>query len=166
MAVYKQQLFTESVSACTATPSVELGTRRIVNGNEYVYCYNAETVADQNLFVRANGANDTGYSFTVTTVSGTNLSGPIIGVVSNQTIAAATYGWVQTKGKAKYMAGGAVTMSVGGAIECARLIVGADGAADFATGGTGSTGTTIGYLTTAVSDVTGTSVNCYVSTGF
>lgn len=163
MAVYRQQLWQEGVTAVTATPSVSLGTRRVVDGNEYVYCYNGETVADKARFVRPNGANDTGYTFTVTTTSGTT---PIIGVISEQTCAAASYCWVQTKGKAKFIAGGVVTGSVGGGVECARLIVGADGAADTATGGTGTTGLTIGYLTTAISDNTGGSASCYVMTGY
>lgn len=164
MAYYKQQLWTESVSAVTATPSVELGTRRIVNGSEYVYAYNgAATVADQRLIVRGLTAG-VGYTFSVTTTSG--MGSPVIGIVENATCAAASYCWLLTKGYTKAMISGVSTLAVGGALAPTRIVPCADGVVNIATGGTGTTGPTIGFLTSAISDVTGTSVSVYISTGF
>ena len=37
----RNPIATESVSAVTATPSVEVGTRRYYKGKDYIYCYNA-----------------------------------------------------------------------------------------------------------------------------
>jgi len=162
MAVYKQGLFTESVSSVTATPSVELGTRRVVNGQEYVYCYNGATAADKRLMVKPLTAG-VDYTFSVTTVAGTI---PCIGTVANATIAAASYGWILTKGYTKGVGGGTVTWAVGGALAPVRLIQGADGVVEIATGGTGSTGATVGFVTSAVSDITAASFGIYVSTGF
>lgn len=165
MADYNNEmLFTESVSATTATPSVELGTRRVVDGNEYVYCYNGATVADKALIVKPGASCDTGYTFTVTTVVNTMV--PCIGMIANATCAAATYCWVMTKGKCKGMVGGGYTYSAGGAVVSARIQASTDGTIDIATGGTGTTGATVGYLTTAISDVTATSVGVYIRTGY
>ena len=53
----------ESVSAVTATPSVDLGTRRVYNGEEYVYCYNATgSQATAGALMIASGGS--GYSLT------------------------------------------------------------------------------------------------------
>jgi len=163
MAYLNQNLWTEGVSAVTATPSVELGTRRVVDGKEYVYMYNGATVADQRTMVRPLTAG-VAYTFSVTTVAGTLT--PCCGTVANQTIAAESYGWILTKGYTKGIAGGTVTWAVGGALAPVRLICAADGAVEIATGGTGSTGATVGFVTSAVSDVTGASFGVYISTGF
>ena len=164
MGVNNQQLWQEGVTAVTLTPSVDLGTRRTVDGNEYLYCYNGATVADKALIVRPLTANDTGYTFTVTTVA--DSLQPVMGVVSEQTCVAAGYAWVQTKGKAKGVLGGTVTYSVAGPLVCPPVIQGVDGVIDCPTGGTGTTGEIIGYLTTAVSDNTGLSVSVYINTGY
>lgn len=163
MAVYKQNLFTESVTAVTATNTVELGTRRVVDGKEYVYCYNGADIADKRLFVKPLASNSTGYTFTVTTVS--NSVRPVIGLINEATCATASYCWVLVKGKGAGMIDGASTLAVGGAEVSTRVVTGADGKINIATGGTGTTGLTVGYLTTAISDVTNTSVGIYVQTG-
>lgn len=88
----------ESVSAVTATPSVQLGTRRMYKGEEYVYCYNAgggaiaTSVALGVKFV--TGAS--GYSVAATSL--TDVFNPFVGVVKNAAFAAGDYGWVMTKG--------------------------------------------------------------------
>jgi len=163
--MYDQKLWTESVSAVTATPSVTLGTRRWVNGNEYRYCYNGGGAdADQRKIVCTMGYSYPN-TFTVTTISGSNVC-PVIGLIDNATCAAGSYCWVLTKGNTKGMISGVSTLAVGGAVEYARIVPCADGNINIATGGTGTTGPTIGYLVSAISDVTGTSVSVFVSTGF
>jgi len=86
----------ESVSQVTATPSVELGTRRVVDGEEYVYCYNAGGgQASVNLGVKLiTGAS--GYSIAQTSI--TDVFNPLVGVVKHSTMAAGDYGWVMVKG--------------------------------------------------------------------
>lgn len=162
MGFNKENLLNESVSAVTATNTVALGTRRVVNGSEYVYCYNGGSIADQRLAVRPI-TGGVAYTFSVTTAAGVL---PIIGVVENATCAASSYCWVLTQGYTKAMLGGTITYSVAGAAAPVRIIVGANGVVDCATGGTGTTGSTIGFLTSAISDVTGTSVGVYINTGF
>jgi hypothetical protein len=86
----------EGVSQVTATPSVELGTRRYYKGEEYVYCYNSGGAqASVNLGVKfVTGAS--GYSIAQTSV--TDVFNPCVGVVKHSTMAAADYGWVMVKG--------------------------------------------------------------------
>ncbi len=85
----------ESVSAVTATPSVQLGSRVIVDGNEYVYCYNASTSgqASKGYCVTVSGVS--GYSVTVS--STTNVDLPF-GLVKHATIAVGSYGWIMVRG--------------------------------------------------------------------
>lgn len=86
----------ESVSAVTATPSVDLGTRRIDAGNEYVYCYNAggSTIAVSEGVKFITGAS--GYSVANTQL--TSVANPCVGVCKHAAIAAGSYGWIITKG--------------------------------------------------------------------
>lgn len=86
----------ESVSQVTAVPSVEIGSRRIHKGEEYVYCFNAGGAqASTGLGVKfITGAS--GYSIAQTSV--TDVFNPCVGVVKHSTMAAADYGWVMVKG--------------------------------------------------------------------
>lgn len=86
----------ESVSAVTATPSIDLGTRRLEAGEEYVYCYNSGgATASVALGVKfITGAS--GYSVAQTSV--TDSFHPCVGVVKHADIPAANYGWVMVKG--------------------------------------------------------------------
>lgn len=85
-------VFEESVSAVTATPSVALGTRRIEGGKEFVYAYNAGTTAAVGYGMIAS--LNSGYSCVVSSAAGDML----FGVVQNNDLTAAQYGWIQTKG--------------------------------------------------------------------
>lgn len=95
---YDSISFNETPSAVTATPSVELGARRVWKGEEYVYCYNAGGAAiatSTGLGVKlVTGAS--GYSVAATSI--TDTINPCVGVVKHAAIAAASYGWVMTKG--------------------------------------------------------------------
>lgn len=82
----------ESVSAVTATPSVELGTRRMVGGEEYVYVY-AQAAVSASVGCSASGLS--GYSVIATGL----ISGAFCyGFVKHADIAAGSYGWLLTKG--------------------------------------------------------------------
>jgi len=85
----------ESVSNVTATNSVDLGTVRVYNGEEYVYVYNAgpqSITVGQCAFMSANS----GFSVTVTaTVDGGDFP---IGFVKHTAIGTGAYGWLITRG--------------------------------------------------------------------
>lgn len=86
----------ESVSAVTQTPSVQLGSRRIYQGEEYVYCYNAGGAAISATIGVKFVTGASGYSIAATSV--TDTFNPLVGVVKNASMAAGDYGWIMTKG--------------------------------------------------------------------
>lgn len=86
----------ESVSASTATPSVELGTRRTDSaGNEYIYVYNhgVETYPGRAVVMKTASS---GYTVSVTNTAA--KVGQFAGGVHHSTLLAASYGWIMTKG--------------------------------------------------------------------
>jgi hypothetical protein len=105
MAVYEMKLVNEeSVSAVTATPSVDVGTTRIHGGIFYRYMYNGGSVAYKGCPVVMT-ASTAGNTFVVTvatidictTAAGTREGG-FVGTIHNATCAAGSYCWVATKG--------------------------------------------------------------------
>ena len=86
----------ESVSQVTATNSVELGTRALWKGEEYVYVHNAGTAQISPTYGVKLVTGASGYSVAVTAL--TNTAHPCVGVVKHATMATATYGWVMNKG--------------------------------------------------------------------
>jgi hypothetical protein len=84
----------ESVSAVTATPSVELGTERVVAGEKYVYIYNAGASAAAPLgMIRPTSATGA-YTCAVSSVSGDMP----VAFVKHVTIPSGSYGWGLVKG--------------------------------------------------------------------
>jgi hypothetical protein len=97
MSTYSYKLVNEeSVSAVTATPSVQVGTRRLVNGNEYVYCYNDGGAANKGAPCILTSTS--GYSFVITYATAANTSVAFLGLLNNATCAAGSYAWVCTRG--------------------------------------------------------------------
>jgi hypothetical protein len=95
-----QRIFNESVSQTTLTNSVELGTRRTENGNEYIYVYNNGGASITSGYgVCVSGLS--GYSVTVSSVTQVNH---FVGVAA-YTFATATYGWVICRGWAQIVMG-------------------------------------------------------------
>lgn len=90
----------ESVSAVTATNSVELGTERREGSNVYVYCYNAGLAQiSQGMFGRLPPTTmSSGYSVTVTNAASQAGGDYIVGVAHNATISTGSYGWLCTRG--------------------------------------------------------------------
>lgn len=86
----------ESVSNVTATNSVELGTRRIEAGEEYVYCYNAgNSVAQKgNLMIQSGGVSAN--SLTISSTDALDI--PMVGV-KHATAATGTYFWGLVRGQ-------------------------------------------------------------------
>lgn len=79
----------ESVSAVTATNSVDVGTRRVWNGEEYVYYYNAGN-SQISVGFGATVSAVSGYSVTVSSTSGQHA----VGFCKHATLTTATYGWL------------------------------------------------------------------------
>jgi hypothetical protein len=147
----------ESVSACTQTPSVGLGTRRVFAGEEYVYCYNAGGAqASVNLGVKfVTGAS--GYSIAQTSI--TDTFNPCVGVVKHATMAAADYGWVMVKGFATVKGVSASTA------DYKMLALGAAGSFIEASGTTTlGTGVAVGYALSH-NTAAGGSVYAFLRTG-
>jgi hypothetical protein len=78
----------ESVSAVTATPSVELGTERVTNGERYKYVYAAKTVS------MGIGAVMTGTSGHTIVATGAVSGELCAGYVKHESIVSGSYGWL------------------------------------------------------------------------
>jgi len=118
MTVYDGPAFEESVSAITLTPSVDLGSRRVWKGEEYVYAYNAggsSIIAEYGVKV-VTGAS--GYSVAGTLP--TDTGGLFCGLIKHATMVTAAYGWVMTRGYSAFNTGNSVLtgeyVRVGGAV--------------------------------------------------
>ena len=73
MTVSNNEIYFESVSAVTATPSVEVGRRRIEGDEAYVYVYNTgSSTAGVNKGCVLSAVS--GYSVTVSSVTMTDIS--------------------------------------------------------------------------------------------
>lgn len=94
-----RNLFEESVSAVTATPSIPLGTRRLQGNKEYVYVYNTGTTAavGYGLIQSLNS----GFSVTVSSA----LKDRCFGVIQNADLTTNYYGWAQVRGVANILVG-------------------------------------------------------------
>ena len=97
-----RQLSEESVSARTATPTVQLGERRVDGGKEYVYVYNASSNEAINVGRGVKLASaSTGFTVDVAVGAPSTLTAAMcFGVCQDATFATADYGWLLTKGHA------------------------------------------------------------------
>ncbi len=90
----------ESVSQVTATNSVELGTRVVVDGRQYCYVYNGaanSVISPGNGVIPQTGTS--GYTVTISSVTGCDA---FAAVCYHATIATGYYGWLVTRGHTKY----------------------------------------------------------------
>lgn len=132
--------FTESVSAVTATNTVELGTIREQGGDKYVYVYNnGNSQASPGQCVTISAL--TGYSVTVSTT--TSIS-PVFGVVKHATMTTGTYGWLLVAGQAPIRAEANTGLAVADAV-----VAGTDGVNSRKTGATGYFFQEHGFITQA-----------------
>jgi hypothetical protein len=83
----------ESVSAVTATPSIEVGSERVEGDEHYVYVYNAGN-SQISVGRVAIASAVSGYSVTVSSISGDFA----VGLVKHATMTTGTYGWLCTRG--------------------------------------------------------------------
>jgi hypothetical protein len=87
----------ESVSNVTLANSVNLGETRFINGEEYVYVYNAGV---QQISVSQFAVLSANSGFSVTVSSVTQYDFPI-GFVKHSTITTGGYGWLLSRGFTK-----------------------------------------------------------------
>jgi hypothetical protein len=108
-------LFLESLSAVTATNTVDLGTVRYDGGNRFVYCYMAADTPDSAVvgYAVALASNNSGYSVSLSMTTGDMIHG----VITKATLTTSCYGWVQVSGRAK------ITPQSGGCAQLKKLIV-------------------------------------------
>lgn len=126
----------ESVSAVTASPSVEVGTVVMEGDEKYIYVYNAGN-SQISVGKVATVSGVSGYSVTVSSVSGDVA----VGVCKHATIATGSYGWLISRGFVDSVTNGmASTALVAGDV----VQVAADGAV-----AKGVTGPSIGKMMTA-----------------
>lgn len=148
MGKYEGQIYMESVSAVTATNSVEIGTRRIFNSEAYIYVYNAGNSQISTGFFGAVSATS-GYSVSVSSTSGQFA----VGVCKHATLTTATYGWLLTAGYVDGVTNGMASTAIAGN---EALQLAADGKVC-----KGETGPFIGQATKATASAG--SSNMYVS---
>ncbi len=112
-------LFTESVSAVTATNTVQLGAVRYWNGSMYKYVYNGDTAVAYPGYAVQLASGGSGNTISVSMTTGDAA----FGVVQNATLTTATYGWVMRQGLAM------ITPASGGL--SASKIIGVTGSGSF-----------------------------------
>ena len=135
-----QQVFEESVSAVTATNTVELGTERWQDGVKCIYVYNKSTSTAAVKHGVVYSASS-GYSVTVSCVAaaGTRCAG----VVVHTELDPSDYGWIAVKGNVHVTSSGLSAIVQGDKI----YMDGETGTFGRPTGGTGWTGHVAGEAT-------------------
>jgi hypothetical protein len=111
-------IFFESVSAVTATPTIEVGTVREEGDEKYIYVYNngnSQISVGQGAVV----SGVTGYSVTVSSTTMVDLA---VGVAKHATLTTGTYGWLMTRGFAPVVAPANSGIAAG-----QLLVIGGDG---------------------------------------
>ena len=140
MSSYDYKLINEeSVSAVTATPSVDVGTIRYHGGIEYQYMYNAGAIGYKGCPVLVTAATD--YDFVTTyaqidTLTAAGADGfAFAGVLHNATCAAGSYAWVARRGMLNCRCGSSA-ISIGDAVligDGGNFVVARSGVTDTAT---------------------------------
>jgi hypothetical protein len=87
-------VYMESISAVTATPSVQVGSLRHVGDEQYIYVYNAGN-SQINPAYAATVSAVSGYSVTVSSTTSVDIA---VGVCKHVTLTTGTYGWLMTRG--------------------------------------------------------------------
>lgn len=136
-------IFMESVSAVTATNSVDIGTRRVVDGNDYVYVFNAGSSVISPGMPAVLNSFSSGYS--VSASNAASQTGFFLGHCQHTTLPTATYGWLMTRGFANIVPdASAVSIATG-----TELALGVDGGY-VAVAATLSTGIRIGVTLSGI----------------
>ena len=99
----------ESVSQTTLTNTVDLGTRRWVDGEEYVYLYNAGGASITATYGCCKSAITGPYSVTVSSVT-TPEGQPLFAVVKHSTVPTAAYFWGLVKGQSQVENGATLSL--------------------------------------------------------
>ena len=145
----------ESVSAVTATPSIEVGTVYRKGDEQYIYVYNAGNSQISPGF-GATVSGVSGYSVTVSTVTSTDF---VVGVCQHATLTTATYGWLLTTGFGQVSMGASDSAAAGG-----LLGVAVDGAFCLQSSATGHTAPAFAKAMAAIAS--GVSGTAFIRCGF
>ena len=113
---FNDPIFFESVSAVTATPSVELGRKRTDGANEYIYVYNT---GDQMINPTYGAVLNSAVSNYSVSVSSVCQSSRYLGVVKHSTIPTGQYGWLLTRGFTQVEMGATESAAAGGPLAAA-----------------------------------------------
>lgn len=128
----------ESVSAVTATPNVDIGTRRIVNGEEYVYFYNATgSAATQGVAMIMSGLS--GYSLTRSSTAAADFA---VCFVKHADVPAGSYAWGLVRGLVSVQAANTLAAGV-------NITLADDGEVQTLVGGSFPTGICVGKMLSA-----------------
>jgi hypothetical protein len=111
----------ESVSAVTATNSVDLGTRTTFNGDDYIYVHNAGAAQISQGMPAMINSFSSGYSVSVSNAA--SQAGFFVGHCQHATIPTANYGWLMTRGLANIIPDGTGTSIATGT----EIVPGIDG---------------------------------------
>lgn len=113
-----EKVYTETISAVTATPSEQVGVLRRYDDELYRYVYNTgSSTAGVGYGVTVSGV--TGYSVTVSTTTSVDIC---VGVVKHVAIPTGSYGWVVVNGFSKVVMGADNSAAAG-----VMLCMGTDG---------------------------------------
>jgi hypothetical protein len=117
MSVYDSLAHFGTVSMVTATlgpNDPEVGLKRIVGDEEYIFCYNAgNSQATPGDVCTVSAVS--GWSITVSTVTAVDLAA---GVVKHATLTTATYGWLMTRGFGQVNMDANNSVAAGGLLVC------------------------------------------------
>jgi hypothetical protein len=135
-------IFFKGLSNVTAVPDVQLGTRRLENGEEYVYCYN-NTGSSVTAGAMMTTSGLSGFSFTRSTTAAADI--PMV-AVKHVAVPAGEYFWGLVRGSVRVLS---ATISAGNCIQ-----VGTDGVVTSAPLGSFPTGIICGKMLEAASGST------------
>lgn len=131
----------ESVSAVTATPSIEVGSTRREGNADYVYVYNAGNSQISPAFgCVMSGVS--GYSVTVSSTTSVDL---LVGIVKHATITTGAYGWMMVRGFGEFKAEASNSFAAG-----QLIAVAADGAFALKSNSTGYPTPAVGKAMAAI----------------
>lgn len=134
----------EGISNVTATNSVDLGTRRVVNGETYVYFYNATgSSVTQGAALTVSALS--GYSLTRSTTAQADIA---ICFAKHATVPAANYAWGLVRGLVAPLNVSAISAGI-------LLGIGADGVVQTYLGGSFPTGVCVGKMVGSAVSSTG-----------
>jgi hypothetical protein len=110
MGIGYSQVLTKSISHVSAVPVAGLGSKVLLDGNEYTYVLNRSSDLTAKVGYAMVASGNTDYSCII---SGTTDVSPFVGVVQHVDIPVGEYGWVLSKGFGFVAAGSNTGLAAG-----------------------------------------------------